>query len=78
MHVLHSFVSLAATVIGIVSGVVGLRNGFKESKTQRELEDHKLALARCQRLWQWAALIVIVAGIILLVSRYSLDRSLAA
>jgi hypothetical protein len=89
MQVVISVISIIAGILGILSGIAGLRGVFGSSKVERELEDHKLALARCQQLrdrqerelricrqmWQWVALSLIVAGAVILLSQYSLARS---
>ena len=79
-----------AGVVSVVSGIAGLRSVFRKSKAERELEEQRLAvvkcqqqhevqelrLRRCQQAWQWAAFTVIIAGAVLLLSRYSMARSL--
>jgi hypothetical protein len=91
MHVLLSIISVAAGIVAVVQGVIGLWNWLRGSATVRELEDHKVALAKCQQacedrelalwkceeLWRWVAFIVVVAGIFLLISRSSSVRSAA-
>jgi len=80
------FVSIAAGVVGVVSGV---RKWLGKRSVERDLMDHKQALARCRQInverklalaqcelmWRFAAVTVVAVGIALLLSRYSLARS---
>jgi hypothetical protein len=86
MELLLHIVSIAAGVVGVVSGV---RKWFGKRIVERDLMDRKqalarcrqinverkLALARCELMWRYAAVAVVVVGIALLLSRYSLARS---